>query len=164
MALLEKVKSNPNICEVEVAFSGELLPSNIPDWQPFFNSIMSGLDFTKTYIGLASVSFGEESISTSAGTHYKQSIKFRFPTTDKDRAERIQLLTKVKFLKLKLTNGLDIAVGRNDFFQNAIPKFQIKTTQKLAEIEFETLSIFPSGFVPNADPVGLPSFIPISIG
>ena len=163
MSLLDKVKSSPNICEIELAFFGELIPSNIPGWQPFFNSMMSGLDFTKTYIGFASVSFGEETVSTSAGTHWKQSVKFRFPTTDKNRAERLQLMTKVKFIKIKLTNGLDISIGRNDFFQNTPPKFQIKSTQKLAEIEFEILSITPSGYVPNSDSYLLPTIIPISL-
>jgi hypothetical protein len=163
MAILEKVKSVPNICEIEVAFNGELVPSSIPDWQQFFNSTMLNLDFTKTYIGLASVDFSEESVTTSAGTHWKQNIKFRFPATDKNRAERLQLFTTVKYLKIKFNNGLDLVLGRNDFYQNTSPKHQIKSTAKLAEVEFETLSIVPSGFVPNPSAYALPTLIPISL-
>lgn len=163
--LLDKVKVNPNICAVELAFVGDLIPGFIPEWQSFYNSLMDGTDFTQTHIGLGSVSFGEESQNSPAGTSYKQSVSIRFPATDSKRAERLALMTKVKFLKLKLTNGLDIVIGRNDVNQNARMKIKIKTNIKTAEVEFETISIFPSGFVPNADAhtYGLPTLIPITL-
>jgi hypothetical protein len=52
---------------------------------------MFAVDFTKTYVGLGSVSFGEESKS-DAGTSWKQSVTIRFPSTDENRAERIALM------------------------------------------------------------------------
>lgn len=156
MEVLERVKVNPNICGVELAFSGELTAANILDWQPFFNSSMFATDFSKTYAGLGSVSFSEESQESPAGTSYKQTITIRFPSTDKNRSERIALMDKVSFVKLKLTNGLDLVIGRNDFSQNARPRINIKTNIKTAEVEFSTVSIVPAGFVINPSAFGLP--------
>lgn len=163
MGLLDRVNVNPNICAVEVAFTGELTAANIPDWQQFYNSSMAGLDFAKTYVGLGSVSFGEESEYSLAGTSYKQSVTIRFPSNDANRAERIELMQKVKFLKLKLTNGRDIVIGRNDYQQNALPKIKTETNIKTAEVKFQTISISPAGFVSNPDAYGLPTLIPISL-
>lgn len=163
MELLDRVKTNPNICGVELAFTGTLIPSKILDWQQFSNSIMSGTDFSKAHFGLGSVSFAEESDNSNSGPSYKQSISIRFPSTDDKRAERLAMMQEVTFIKLKLTNGLDIVIGRNDFVQNARPKIKIKTNIKTAEAVFETVSIFPSGFVPNPDAYGLPALIPLTL-
>lgn len=163
MELLERVKVNPNICGVELGFSGDLSAANIPDWQPFFNSSMFAIDFAKTHIGLGSVAFAEESQESAAGTSYKQSVVIRFPASDGNRSERIALMDKVRFVKLKLTNGLDLVIGRNDFEQNARPRIKIKTNIKTAEAEFETVSIFPSGYVSDENAIGLPTLIPISL-
>jgi hypothetical protein len=162
MGLLDKVKVNPNICGVELAFSGDLTAATIADWQQFYNSSMIGTDFTKTHFGLASVAFAEESQESPAGISYKQTISIRFPSTDGNRSERLSLMQRVKFIKLKLTNGLDIVIGRNDFQQNARPRIKIKTNHKTAEIEFETVSIFSVGFVANPLAYGLP-LIPINL-
>ncbi|MFA9191117.1 hypothetical protein AAGV28_07010 [Flavobacterium sp. FZUC8N2.13] len=163
MEVLERVYVNPNICGVELAFRGELVAASIPDWQHFFNSSMFAVDFSKTYVGLGSVVFGEESEKSAAGTIYKQSVTIRFPSTDKNRSERIALMDKVRFVKLNLTNGTYLVIGRNDYKQNARPKINIKTNVKTAEVVFETVSIFPSGFVDDANSVGLPSLIPLSL-
>lgn len=163
MQLLEKVTFNPNICGVELGFTGNLLASSIPEWQEFYNSYMSGIDFTKTYIGLGSVAFEEQSAESAAGISYKQKIIIRFPVTDSKRAERLALMHQVRFLKLKLTNGLDLVIGRNDYQQNARPKIKTESNIKMGEITFETVSITPAGFVANAQAYGLPTFIPISL-
>lgn len=163
MSIFEKVWDNSNICGIELAFNGDLLASNIPDWQPFFNSAMVDNDFKKIYFGFASVEFAEESTTSNAGTSYKQKVTIRFPSTDHDRAKRLDLIHRVKFLKIKLSNGKDIVIGRNDYKQNARPKISVKTNHKTAEAEFETVSIMPSGFVPNPDIYQLPSFIPLTL-
>ncbi|OYX86785.1 MAG: hypothetical protein B7Y83_00155 [Flavobacteriales bacterium 32-34-25] len=163
MELLDRVYTNANICGVELAFNGQLAASSIPGWQQFYNSLMFETDFTKTYIGLGSVAFGEESSDTPAGPFYKQSVTIRFPATDGNRAERIALMKKVKFVKLKLSSGKDLVIGRNDYKQNARPKIKIETNVKMAEVKFETVSISPSGFVSNPDTYGLPTLIPISL-
>jgi hypothetical protein len=167
MVTLDRVRVSPNICGIELAFTGELLASSIPEWQPFYNSSKLGLDFTKIHIGLGSVSFNEESQESDAGTSYKQTVTIRFPSTDGNRSERIELMKRVRFIKLNLTVGEDIIIGRNDYKQNARPKINTKTNVKVAEIEFQTVSIFPSGFVSaadlvvSADPVFLQALIPL---
>lgn len=163
MELLDRVNINPNICGVQLAFNGELTAANIPDWQPFFNSSQFAVDFTKTYVGLGSISFEEESATIAAGVTYKQTVVIRFPANDKNRADRINLLQNVRFVKLILTDGRELVIGRNDFKQNARPKIKIKTNIKTAEVTFETVSIFPSGFVADEHSVGVPSLIPISL-
>jgi hypothetical protein len=163
MGLLDRVTVNPNICGVELAFTGELTAANIPDWQQFNNSSMFAVDFAKTHIGLGSVSFGEESQDNPAGPSYKQSVTIRFPSTDGNRSQRIELMQRVKFIKLKLTSGRDLVIGRNDFKQNARPKIKIKTNIKTAEVEFQTVSIFSTGFVTDLQSIGLPTLIPISL-
>lgn len=163
MGLLDRVNVNPNICGVELAFYGELFSSNIPDWQEFYNSKMIAVDFTKTYIGLGSVAFGEESADTPAGPTFKQSVTIRFPSSDKNRSERLALMKKVKFIKLKLSSGSDLVIGRNDYKQNARPKIKIETNIKIAEAKFETVSISPSGYIADSESLGLPSLIPISL-
>ena len=163
MELLDRVKVNPNICGVELAFTGEVTAANIPEWQPFFNSMMAGLDFAKTYVGLGSVSFSEESEYNAAGTSYKQTVSIRFPSNDMNRSERIELMHDVKFLKLKLSNGRDLIIGRNDYTQNSRPKIKTETNIKTAQAEFKTISMFSAGFVSNPDAYGLPTLIPISL-
>lgn len=163
MELLDKVTDNPNICGIELAFTGTLRPSDIPDWQPFFNSKMVGTDFKKTHIGLGSVSFGEESAIGTGGTLYKQSVVIRFPATDANRSERISLMQRVKFVRLILTNGRDLVIGRNDVQQNTPPKIQIKTNIKTAEVQFEATSIFSAGFVVSANSYGFPTLLPIKL-
>lgn len=161
MEVLERVYVNPNICGVELAFNGQLLPSSIPGWQQFYNSLMFEMDFSKTYVGLGSVSFGEESGDTPAGPVYKQSVTIRFPSNDGNRAERIALMKKVKFIKLKLTTGKDLVIGRNDYKQNARPKIKIETNIKIAEVKFETISMFPSGFLPMSSSSEIYPLIPV---
>jgi hypothetical protein len=163
MAILDRVKVNPNICGVELAFTGEVTAANIPEWQPFFNSMMVDVDFSKTYVGLGSVSFAEESEYSLAGNSYKQSVTIRFPSTDANRSERIELMQRVTFIKLKLTDGRDLIIGRNDYKQNARPKIKTKTNIKTAEAEFQTIAMFSAGFVSNPDAYGLPTLIPISL-
>lgn len=163
MELLDKVKVNPNVCGVELGFSGNLLASSIPEWQEFYNSYMENIDFKKTYIGLGYVQFEEQSAESPAGVSYKQKVSIRFPSTDSKRSERLALMQQVRFIKLKLTNGLDLVIGRNDYQQNARPKIKTQSNTQMGEITFETVSIVPAGFVANAQAYGLPTFIPISL-
>jgi hypothetical protein len=161
MELLDRVNINPNICGVELAFNGELTAANIPDWQQFYNSTMIDTDFTKTYIGLGSVSFSEESQESAAGLSFKQSVTIRFPSSDGNRAQRIALISKACFIKLKLSSGRDLVLGRNDYKQNARPKIVIKTNVKTAEAVFETVSIFASGYVASPNQMLSSALIPV---
>jgi len=163
MSLYSQVRTIPSICGIELAFTGSLLPSIIEGYQPFNNALMQNTDFTPTHFGRASVSFAEESDDSSAGTSWKQKVTFRFPASDSSRAYRLHAMLKVKFIKIKLSNGLDMVIGRNDFMQNARPVIKISTNETMGQVEFETVSIFSAGFVPNPDTGGLPDFIPLDL-
>lgn len=144
--LTDRVADNVHICGVEIALVGKAIPSINPVWQRLYNSIFEDDDFQKVYAGLSSLNFSEESVNTSAGMYFKQKVTFRFPTTDNLRADRLMFFSKIKFIKLLLTNGLEIVIGRNDFEQNAKPVVEIKTNEQLAEVEVNTSSIFASGY------------------
>jgi hypothetical protein len=161
MQLLEKTAVNINICSVELAFNGNLLPSGIPEWQPFYNSTIVGTDFSKIYVGLGSVSFSEESEVIAAGPLYKQKVSIVFPNGDANRSKRIALMHQVRFVKLNLSDGSDFVIGRNDFKQNARPKIKIGSNLKKTGVDFETVSIFPAGFVQGSKTVELPQLIPL---
>lgn len=163
MELLDRAKVNVRICGVELAFNGQLTASCIPDWQQFYNSAMVQADFSKTYVGLASVAFEESSEELSAGTLYKQKVVFSFPNADGNRSERLALLSRIKFVKLKLSDGRDIVIGRNDYKQNARPKIKIEANIQKGSASIETVSITPSGFVANASAYQLPAFIPLTL-
>jgi len=146
MVLLDKVLDNVNICDIEISFVANLLPSIDPLWQPFYNATIQNNDFTPTYFSKGSIDFKEESETTSAGIKYKQKFSFRFPCADAIRAERISLLLTAKFLRFKLTNGFWLTVGRNDYFQNTKPLLKIKTNKQLCDLEGETQSIYPTAY------------------
>ncbi|SFU48820.1 hypothetical protein SAMN05216480_10520 [Pustulibacterium marinum] len=160
MEILQRVKNTPQFCKVELCFSGDLLPSSIAEWQPFFNSSDNNSIFYKTYGSKSSLSFSEESSETKAGVYYTQTVTFRFPSIDKYRAERIALMQKVKYIKVVLTSGHNIYVGRNDYYQNSKPKCRVQTNQNLAEVTFTSNSITPVGLGPNATGLGFPYSIP----
>lgn len=161
--LLDKVLSNIHLCGVEISFDAKVKASDIDGWQPFYNSTFENYDFQKAYASLSSIDFSEESNDSNGGISYKQKIAFRFPNSDANRASRIELLKKVKFIKLKQTNGLDILIGRNDSEQNARPKIKIKQNEQLCEVSFESSSMSPSGYTPRLDAFGLPSLIPLTL-
>lgn len=163
MGLLDKVKDRAFICGVEISFNATAIPSAIQDWQQFFNSTFSSLDFQKAYSGKSYINFGEESVESAAGTSYKQKMSFRFPVTDHQRAERISEFKKIKFAKLKISNGLDIVIGRNDFHQNTKPVVKITADEHMCEVAVESQSIFPSGFTPNPNRYGLPTYVPVTL-
>ena len=163
MELLDKVLTRTFICGIELSFGAAAVPSAIPGWQVFHNSTFTDNDFDKAYGSKSSFDFGEETVQGPAGTSYKQKVTFRFPVTDHKRAERIALLQKVKFVKLKLSTGLDIVIGRNDYFQNTKPVVTIKTNEHLCEVEVSSQSIFPSGFTPNLNIYGLPTYVPVTL-
>ncbi len=157
--ILDRVYTNIHSCGIEIAFVGESVPSTIDNWQPFYNETFVGSNFQKAYAGIASIEFTEESMTSAAGTSFKQKTVFRFPATDELRAERIALLHKIKFLKVMLDNGSAIVIGRNDVTQNALPVIKSKSNQHMCEVEIETRSIAPAGFTPlvsNAPPVNIP--------
>jgi hypothetical protein len=147
MALLNKVSNNIGICAIEIAFKSTLLPSTDLSWQPFYNSTIVDNDFQEAYATSGSLSFDEETVRSSAGDSYKQKFSFRFPCTDDKRAERIALIMQAKYIRFKLTSGLWIVFGRNDYFQNTKPLLKMKANKQLCEFEGETQSIYPISYI-----------------
>ncbi|WP_445458414.1 hypothetical protein [Flavobacterium sp. HNIBRBA15423] len=161
--LLDKVISNIHLCGVAVAINGTYKPSDIEGWQPFYNSTFENAEFNKAYASISSINYNEESINSPSGVSFKSKVSFRFPNSDPNKSERIEFFRKVKFIKLKQTNGLDIIIGRNDFNQNAKPKIKVKMNEQLCEVSFESESISPSGFSPSENSFGLPVLIPLTL-
>lgn len=163
MQLLEKVTSNILLCGVELAFGGKATPSDIAGWQPFYNSTLDNASFEKTYAGLVSINYDEESSNSTPGVSWKQKVTFKFPNSDKDRANRSALMHKIKFVKLRQTNGLDLIIGRNDYNQNTDPTIKVKSDENITEVSIECVSIFPTGYSPSVNTYGLPALIPITL-
>lgn len=156
MAILDRVKTNINCCGIQVAFAGVAVPSVLSGWQPFYNQTFTGATFDNAYSSISKIDFSEESVTTTAGTYYKQKVSIQFPTTDPNRAERIALLHKVRFIKVLLSDASAIIIGINDIAQNAFPAIKSKSNENLCGIEFEVQSISPAGFTPfinNGSPV-----------
>lgn len=153
----------PNICGIQLDFGGTLIPSNIVGFQPFFNSVAQNAQFQNIYHGKSTVSFSEESSKSAAGISWKQKIVFRFPVTDSMRATTLSNLHKIKSVKIELTNGLFLVIGRNDFFQNKRPDIAITANEKMAALEISSLSISPAGFIPDLKQYQLPAFIPLTL-
>jgi len=160
--LLDKVRTNVNCCGIEVAFSGTSVPSTIAGWQPFFNETFTEADFTKSGASISSIRFSEASGEINGNKFFKQKVVWSFPHNDQYRAERIALLHTLKFIKVKLSNGSDIVIGRNDIAQNSLPNIKSENNQNLCEVTVEVQSISPAGFTPNLNQYALPSFIPLS--
>jgi hypothetical protein len=160
--LLNKVNTLPSICGIELATAGTMLPSAIEGYQRFANAIPQDTDFAAAYFGRASVTFSEESVSGRPGTSFKQKLIIQFPVSDSRRSERLALMHRVKYIKVRLSNGRDLLIGRNDFEQNTAPLITTRTDERLGQAEFETFSIFPTGYTPAFDAAGMPEIFPIS--
>lgn len=163
MQLLENVKSNVFLCGVEISFNGEALPSAIPNWGNFYNTITTDANFFKLILNIASIEFGESSKESKAGTSYVQSVKFRVRNGDMYRSERIALFGQVKFLKLILNNNAALFIGRNDYSQNALPKKKIEANAQMFEYTFQVESISPAGYTPTHNIFGLPTLLPLTL-
>ncbi|WP_116787642.1 hypothetical protein [Flavobacterium psychrotrophum] len=163
MSLFERVNSFASICGIEVSLRGSFDPVAMKGYHEFYNSRAHAVKYETMYYGKASVSFSEESEESAAGTSFKQTLSIRFPATDDMRAYRLARLHKVRFIKIKLSDDKDLIMGRNDFEQNARPQIQSKSTEHLAEVQFTTVSIAPSGFAVFEQPLIYPNIFPIII-
>lgn len=160
--MFERVSQLPTICRIAMAFSGNLIPATIAGYQPFNNALESGTDFVMAYFGRATVTFEESNVLSAAGDSWKQTLTIQYPSTDSQRAVRMQQILKAKFIKILLSNNKQLVIGRNDFEQNTRPVIQVKTDHRLSQVTFLTVSVFATGYVPNPEG-GLPSLIPIDL-
>lgn len=162
MLISERVYSNPHICGIQLDVSGQEFASGKFDSQPFYNTNISQGNFKEVYHSKGSARFSEESSDSVSGTVYAQRIQLRFPSNDAQRSVRIEELRRVKFLSLAFSNGEQVIIGRNDFFQNTRPKVKVTSNEKTTEVEFRTSSIFPIGFFENTAAYGFVYEFPVS--
>lgn len=163
MSIFNRVSAFATICGIELAYSATVLPSVLEGYQPFANNFLEEGDFEKAHFGKASVSLAEESGETNAGIPYNQKLTIQFPTSDAARATRLAAFPKVRYIKIILSTGKVLLMGRNDFEQNTRPTVQTKATEHMAQVSFETVSITPLGYLPNPEASGLPDSIPIDL-
>ncbi|HLV52168.1 MAG TPA: hypothetical protein VKY44_09465 [Flavobacterium sp.] len=156
----KKVPSVPNICKVYFDFTGRSLALN-PEEPDFNDTVLSNGFIQETYFHKGSIQFSENSSETTAGVKYEQTINISFNSSDKDRIPRIQQLHTVKHIILKLTNGEQLLIGRNDYFQNKKPKTSTTNNHAKTIVEYYTESILPvSNYIGNVI-TGLPEIIPL---
>ena len=164
MSLLEKVSENPIICKIGLDFSRNLSAVNSKELQNFFNSEGNQYTWQNTHFGRRSVSFRETEKITAAGSEFTQELKIKIPSVDKNRADRITFIKQAKFIRIELSNGLMLVLGRNDFFQNKLPLITTKSDLRSTTITFKTKSIFSIGFLEVNDVSDVIDFlIPLDI-
>lgn len=159
MSVLNKVFGAPYICKVFLDFNGSLTPVNNAEQQNFTDSSGNQYTWKETHFGRKTVSFSERENVTKAGTEYTQQLRISFPNSDKLRADRIEKIKTTQFVRLLLSNGLYIVMGRNDFFQNK--KLQITQTsnENKTTITFKIKSMFSIGFLQEQDVSSIINFL-----
>lgn len=147
MSLLQKVTTAPHICKISFDFSGELTPVSKALAQNFYNSYYNIYSWKEAHFGKRKASFKETEKITDSGSEYTQVLKIIFPSVDKFRSDRLALFKEAKYVRLELSNGLMLVMGRNDFFQNKRTEFKTASTQKSTTLTVTTKSIFSIGFL-----------------
>jgi len=145
MSILSKVVGAPFICKVYLDFTGSLLALSGADNQNFYNSEEKDNQWTSLHIGLKTVSFSDKEKTDTPGSSYEQQLKVSFANTDSLRTDRIEKIKSTKFVRIELSNGQSIVMGRNDYFQNKPLEVTYTSDEVKATITFKTRSIFPIG-------------------
>lgn len=146
MNLNQKVDNQPFICGILVSFKGDLISNHTSEESNFFETTPIDSNFIDIYFTKSTVKYKEASKTIRGNTYYIQNLSIRFPSNDKNRSLKLKEFEKVKFLKLKLTSGEELALGRNDYKQNTFPKVKINSNEKTTFISFTIESIFPLGY------------------
>lgn len=163
MSLLSKIVSKPNISKISLDFQGIILPVNMLNKTTFFDSTELDTNWIATHFGKGSVTFEEKSSKTTAGTKYTQNLTMRLPTNNHELAIKSYIFQSVKHIKISFSNGVEIAIGRNDYNQNKKPRVQTKFDSHYLVVEFYTESITPTGILwMNKSLQGLPEIIPLN--
>ncbi|MFD2824780.1 hypothetical protein ACFS5M_13945 [Lacinutrix iliipiscaria] len=162
MDISKKVLVLPNICGVEIDITGQATPSLGTSLQPFYNSYVQNSTTKQAYFTPSKVKLTETGKTTAAGILYTQKLEFKFPSNDPLRAMRIKDYCKVKYIYIKMSNGLVFFFGRNDIYQNSSPKISIVSTNKTTTITYTTHSIFTLGFTNGSFDFELSEEFPIN--
>ena len=144
-----RVNQNPQICGVKIYFDGgfqllRFLENGPKDKKRYYETKPTGIvKAEKVYLGRGSFRFQENPQTSEAGTSYKQTASFRFPSNDPMRGQRIDSFQKVKYLEMMLSNGDSLILGRNDIFQNRKPNVLVSSDLQMTEVKIESESIQP---------------------
>lgn len=158
-----KVQNFPSVCGIVIDASATALPTPTGSLQPFTNSIMYQQNATPVYVTTAGVQLQEQGSESRAGLSYKQTLRVSFPGSDPLRGNRIDQFKNVKYVYIKLSDGMTICFGRNDYHQNARPKIGVSIQDNRNQITYETESITPLGFTNGATPFDFPLDLPVNL-
>lgn len=139
------------VCQLKFYFGGSFDILQLSEDGPnqdrrYYESIHKGKPsdiVNDPYYSKGSVSFNEVSKNSRSGPYYTQQVVFRFPSNDRNRAQRIEIIKSMDYLGLVLTNKSELVVGRNDAFQNKKPTITTSSNTILTEVKLETNSIQP---------------------
>lgn len=163
MNLAEKVSRLRNICGIAIDLSAVPIASYSENSQSFFDSYLVESSAEAVYFGKKNVSFSEASKSSRAGNFWESEVQIQFPGTDKNRAKRIEKFRQARYLVVNVTGGLSFFLGRNDYYQNARPKVEIKTNEHLIQVKYTFTQIYPTGFLPEYNGAVLPHSVPVNL-
>lgn len=159
MSVLSKIPAGNSICKVFLDFDGLVLADL---GNSFSNSVAADNVWIATHFSKGSVSYKEESFSGQPGTAFKQTFTIKLPSLDNDLALRTSLFHQVKNIKIEFTNGVELAIGRNDLLQNRPPRVETKSDQNFLIVEFYTETMIPIGIVrPELEYFGFPEIFAI---
>ena len=162
MEIQNKVLVLPNICGLEIDLSAEATPTLNPSLQSFYNTYTQNGEASTAYTTPSKISFRESATYTRSGMVYKQEVRLEFPSNDPLRSNRITEYLKVKYLYLKLSTGLVMFFGRNDYYQNTEPKTTMSSNETTTQVIYQTESIFPIGFTNGSFSFELSEEIPLN--
>lgn len=145
MYLLKKVSQAPYICKIALDFSGALIPFAGEAFQNFVNSTGNEFTWLDTYFGKKSVSFRETEQLTKSGSVFSQTLQIIVPNADQQKTDRLAFIKQAKFVRVELSNGHILVMGRNDYFQNKKLEIVSSSDHSSYNIRFSTKSIFSIG-------------------
>jgi len=158
----KKVLVLPNICGIEIDLTGQPNPSIDTSLQPFYNTYVQNSTPKTAYFSPSKASYTEKGNNTEAGMLYEHKLTLQFPNNDPLRVMRIQDYLKVKYIYIKLSSGMVLFFGRNDFYQNAKPKISVVNTNKKTTITYKMKSILLMGFTNGSFDFNLSEEFPIN--
>lgn len=162
MDIENKVLVLPNICGIEIDASALATPSVNPSLQPFYNTIVQDSTPKVAYTSPGKVAFSEQGQTTRAGLSFKQTLTLEFPSNDPLRVQRFKDYFKVKYIYIKLSTGMVLFFGRNDYYQNAAPRITSVSNEKTTRISYTTNAMFSAGFTNGSFDFELPEDVPIN--
>src|SRR5690606_14932067 len=130
--------------------------------QPFYNSYVQDSTAKQAYMSPSKGDLTEKGNNTEAGMVYEHTLTLQFPNNDPLRVMRIQDYLKVKYIYIKLSNGMVMFFGRNDFYQNTKPRISLTSTNKKTAITYKMKSMSMMGFTNGSFDFNLSEEFPIN--